>query len=251
MAATAPPRSSPLYRAGRKRPADASLESEQRLSKRLDLLHLDSNGNSTRLYIPVDPSSSSSISTNPSSKSPISPTSPPISPISPTPLSSSSSHKQKRRPPPPPAEDTMLVEDTPHRVYIWSLADELADLSSDEESPIFLPDIEKHISKIPKYILQPPELKPTKDNQLVLYSVPSSLTVPEEQDKVRKAILEARQRVRERQASPLGEPAAVVGAGNGLGNGIASALTPSEVEKEEDEMAVEEEDDPDAMEIDG
>lgn len=34
---------------------------------------------------------------------------------------------------------------------------------------------------------------------MILYSVPTSLTVPEEQDKVRKAIIESRARAREKQ----------------------------------------------------
>jgi anthranilate phosphoribosyltransferase len=101
----------------------------------------------------------------------------------------------------------MEVEDTPHRVYIHDLAAELSDIESDEENPIFLSDIEKHLSKIPKHVLLGPEPKTTDHNQLVLYNVPTSLTVPEEQDNVRKAIVEARQRIRNKQANPLTEPA--------------------------------------------
>jgi len=102
----------------------------------------------------------------------------------------------------------MEVEDTPHRIYIHDLAAELSDsdIESDTEHPIFLSDIEKHIAKIPKHVLTGPELRPTKDNQLILYQVPSSLTVPEEQDRVRRAIAEARARAREKQASPVTEP---------------------------------------------
>ena len=107
----------------------------------------------------------------------------------------------------------MQVEDTPHRVYIHDLAAELSDLESDEENPIFLSDIEKHIAKIPKHVLMGPEPKPTKDNQIILYNVPSSLSVPEERDSVRKAIVEARARVRERQGQVAGE----LGQGIGLG----------------------------------
>jgi anthranilate phosphoribosyltransferase len=100
----------------------------------------------------------------------------------------------------------MQVEDTPHRVYISDLNAELSDIESDEENPIFLSDIEKHLSKIPRHVLLGPEPKPTEKNQVVLYNVPTSLTVPEAQDNVRKAIVEARQRIREKQASPLSEP---------------------------------------------
>jgi hypothetical protein len=100
----------------------------------------------------------------------------------------------------------MEVEDTPHRVYIHDLAAELSDIESDEENPIFLADIEKHLSKIPKHILLGPEPKASKDNALVLYNVPASLSVPEERDGVRKAIVEARQRIREGQGSAVREP---------------------------------------------
>ena len=100
----------------------------------------------------------------------------------------------------------MEVEDTPHRVYISDLSAELSDIESDEENPIFLSDIEKHLSKIPRHVLRGPDPKPTENNQVVLYNVPASLTVPEAQDNVRKAIVEARQRIRDKQANPITEP---------------------------------------------
>ena len=100
----------------------------------------------------------------------------------------------------------MQVEDTPNRIYIHDLAAELSDIESDEENPIFLADIEKHLSKIPKHVLMGPEPKATRDNQLVLYNIPSSISVPQEEDNVRKAIVEARARMREKQASGIGEP---------------------------------------------
>ena len=100
----------------------------------------------------------------------------------------------------------MQVEDTPNRIYIHDLAAELSDIESDEENPIFLADVEKHLSKIPKHVLMGPEPKATRDNQLVLYNIPSSISVPQEEDNVRKAIVEARARMREKQASGIGEP---------------------------------------------
>jgi anthranilate phosphoribosyltransferase len=100
----------------------------------------------------------------------------------------------------------MEVEDSPHRVFIHDLAAEFSDIESDEENPIFLPDIEKHLSKIPQHVLMGPEPKTNEHNQMVLYNVPTSLTVPEAQDNVRKAIVEARQRIRQKQANPLTEP---------------------------------------------
>lgn len=119
----------------------------------------------------------------------------------------------------------MQIDPTPHKLYIYDLNAELADdISSDDETPVFLSDIERHLSKIPRHVLMAglpnnnnndseqasdaPE--PNKDNQVVLYNVPSSLSVPQERDSVRKAIVEARARVRERQASALGEPERVL-----------------------------------------
>jgi len=194
---------------GTKRAADSSLEPEQRLSKRFDLLNLgmfapsagpndptanactvDRNG--TRLYIPVAGSADTA------AKQTLTPTPHPLAPVT--------DRKRERKPRSPPDDDCMQVEDSPHRVYIHDLAAELSDIESDEENPIFLSDIEKHLAKIPKYVLVGPEPKATKDNQLVLYNVPSSLSVPEEKDSVRKAIVEARARLRERQANPVVEP---------------------------------------------
>lgn len=101
----------------------------------------------------------------------------------------------------------MDIEDTPHRVYISDLAAELSDIESDEENPIFLSDIEKHLAKIPSHVLRGPEQPSSNEhNQMVLYNVPASLSVPEDQDNVRKAIVEARRRIRRGQASGVKEP---------------------------------------------
>jgi hypothetical protein len=165
---------------GKKRAADTALDGEQRLSKRFDLLNLDTN-KAARLYTAV-PSHA------------------------PTP------RPKRTRAPRPPTDDSMQVEDTPHRVYIHDLAAELSDTDSgsDSEHPIFLSDIEAHLSKIPRHVLLGPPPKPTAHNQMVLYNVPASLSVPEEQDNVRKAIVEARQRIREKQVSDLTEPERVL-----------------------------------------
>lgn len=93
----------------------------------------------------------------------------------------------------------MQVDDTKDRVFIRNLDDELADIDSEEEKLVFLPDIEKKLSKVPKSVLLG-ESHPTAGNELVLYGVPSSLSIPEEQDKVRKAIIESRARATEKQA---------------------------------------------------
>lgn len=190
---------------GTKRSAETSLEHEQRLSKRFDLLNLVDN-NGTRLYIPVPGSTDATLPRQPSSAI-----------TAPHPLASTIPLKKRSdRPPRPPRSTTtdgMEVEDTPHRVYIHDLAAELSDIESDEENPIFLSDIEKHLSKIPKHVLMGPEPKTNEHNQMVLYNVPTSLTVPEDRDNVRKAIVEARQRIRNKQANPVMEPERTSGEG--------------------------------------
>ncbi|KAF1968967.1 hypothetical protein BU23DRAFT_478428 [Bimuria novae-zelandiae CBS 107.79] len=203
----APGHSTTEARRGTKRAADNALESEQRLSKRFDLLNLE---NGTRLYLPVPRSSSSALNPTPPTQYP-----PQAQAQSAKPLhipASPEPRKKKQRPRRPPPDDCMQVEDTPHRVYIADLDAELSDIESDEDNPIFLQDIEKHLAKIPQHVLRAPEPKPTNDNQLILYNVPSSLTVPEAQDSVRKAIVEARGRMRERQVNgQMSVPAPVPG----------------------------------------
>lgn len=100
-----------------------------------------------------------------------------------------------------PAGDSMQVDDSKHKVYIFNMDDELSSESEDEEGKlVFLPDIGKHLrdNRIPAHILANPEGE-LAGMQMVLYSDPKSLTVPEERDGVRKAIIEARQRAREKQ----------------------------------------------------
>lgn len=225
---------------GKKRAADNSLEHEQRLSKRFDLLNLGTtlplppahpqsdihpvDHNGTRLYIPV-PGGINTTS--------------PYTPPSPIPAAPQPAKPPRRPRTPRPDADSMSIDDTPHRVYIHDLAAELSDLSSDEDTPIFLSDIEKHLSKIPKHVLLGPEPKPTEHNQMVVYSVPTSLTVPEERDGVRMAIVEARRRIRE----GLSRGDVEVGTQLSQGGSIGGRWEASAQEKGEDE-------DGDAMDID-
>ncbi len=92
----------------------------------------------------------------------------------------------------------MQLDDTKEKVYIHNLDQELADIESEEERLVFLPDIEKKLGKIPKSVLIG-HSQPAANTQMVLYNVPSSLTVAPEQDNVRKAIIETRARAREKQ----------------------------------------------------
>jgi hypothetical protein len=100
----------------------------------------------------------------------------------------------------------MQLDDTKHKVYIYNLDDELSDSdsSSDENKLVFLNDIDKHLrnSRIPASVLANRDGKlagRNLNNELVLYNIPSSLTVTEDKDSVRKAIIETRARAQEKQ----------------------------------------------------
>ena len=115
----------------------------------------------------------------------------------------------------PVAQDAMMqLDDSKYKVYIYNIDDELSsDSESDEAKLVFLPDIEKHLRKS-RVRMMPPAAPPNPDEgkELVLYSVPSSLSVPEEHDSVRKAIIDARSRARARthvQDEPLPAAAAI------------------------------------------
>lgn len=159
---------------GIKRSADDSLDDEQRFTKRFNLLNLlDRDG--SKLYIPVAPKTHSR----------------------PPPSSSRTNNSNQ--------DEHMQLDDTKDRVYIHDLEEELADIESDEEKLIFLPDIEKKLSRIPQHVLTGSRPEVQEHQELVLYSVPSSLSVPAEKDTVRKAIVEARQRAREKSAREMEE----------------------------------------------
>ncbi|KAI0865043.1 hypothetical protein F4860DRAFT_510200 [Xylaria cubensis] len=177
----------------RKRKAET--QENERLSKRLSLLNLEKNGH--KLYVPVEGSSSQSLPKHPGYSNPV--------------QSSPSSAAVT-------VDDSMQLDNTKHKVYIYDLDAELSSADENSESGsrpgsptsgqdrvIFLPDIEKHLCRpsIPPAVFANHEGKlaghDINDMQMVLYSEPSSLTVPREQDSVRKAILEARARAREKQ----------------------------------------------------
>nr|POE49452.1 hypothetical protein CFP56_50369 [Quercus suber] len=96
--------------------------------------------------------------------------------------------------------DLMHVENTRDRVFIHNLDEELADVESEEERLIFLPDIEKHFSRIPRHVLTERKDDEPRHQELVLYSVPKLLTAQDNGDSVRRAIIEARHRAQEKAA---------------------------------------------------
>ncbi|OQN95606.1 hypothetical protein B0A48_18311 [Cryoendolithus antarcticus] len=158
--------------------ADESLSDDQRFLKRLHLLSLESGKSSVHSHgnyylTPPAPASNQANSDG----------APPSRPIV-------------------AQEDSMSIDDTPNRVYIHDIDAELDDIQPREhdERLIFLPDIEKHFSRIPQQVLtgRRNSLDNHEAQQLVLYDVPKSLTKDEGHDSVRRAILEARQRARQK-----------------------------------------------------
>lgn len=99
--------------------------------------------------------------------------------------------------------EPMQVDETKDKVYIYNLDQELSDIESEEEKLIFLPDIDKKLGKIPKSVLALRESSVT-GSEMILYNIPSSLSVPPEHDNVRKAIIESRARARAREKQVQG-----------------------------------------------
>ncbi|KIV86027.1 hypothetical protein PV11_01669 [Exophiala sideris] len=105
-----------------------------------------------------------------------------------------------------PDSEFMTVDDTPHRVIINNLDAEIAQIEADEAaaaSTVFLPDVDKKVSSIPQRLLQNRQAASIPENTntaLVLYRDPASISIPEEGDAVRLAIIAARARAREKQA---------------------------------------------------
>jgi len=99
----------------------------------------------------------------------------------------------------------MAVDATKDKVYVFDIDAELSE--SDDERPVFLPDIERKFMKIPKNVLTAQSPGPPSHTELVLYNIPSSLTVPQEQDNVRKVILETRARAHEQSLQRTTVPA--------------------------------------------
>lgn len=158
-----------------------------------DLVTAEQNG--SKLYVPVEQPPATQFANNASSSSP-----------------SSSTAAIAGAAATAGGDDMMLLDDTKHKVYIYNLDDELssdADSDPDDGRLVFLPDVERHlranriIPGVPGSVPRP--ILPNKDGelagmQLVLYDDGvRSVSVPEEQDSVRKAIIEARERHRRRQ----------------------------------------------------
>jgi len=167
--------------------------------------------------------------------------------------------------------DYMQVEDTAHRVYIHNLDAELDSSTDDDDDHnnrvVFISDVERQLSRVPQHVLTGKSAggplaalseshidAGSQAGELVLYGVPSSLSVPVEQDSVRQAIVESRARARERSNTMVRDAI-----GNATGRGqlerAAGGGTETGTRTGTDRLAigmqiVEEEDEEDAMDLD-
>lgn len=138
------------------------------------------------------------------------------------------------------ADDRMYLDDTKDKVYIHDLQSEIAQIEAEEPKGMFLPDIDRKISAIPQQLLQ--NQTSSASTQMVLYHVPSSISVPEEQDHVRKAIVASRARAREKQVQEAEGNQRENARGVGFGENM-NGFVPAHQGEEEEEY------DPDAMDL--
>ncbi|KAI9802174.1 MAG: hypothetical protein M1825_002894 [Sarcosagium campestre] len=158
---------------GIKRRADDQLDHDQRLAKRLGLLNLSRTG---QAYIPVE--GQGAVERHPVQ------------------------HQQDY-------SEQMQLDDTKDKVYVFDLDEDLSDPESDDKKLVFLPDIDKHLSGIPKAVLAR-DSDADKNKQIILYNPQTSLMNWPPQNDVRKAIAESRVRARERQAQERRDSATLV-----------------------------------------
>jgi hypothetical protein len=182
-----------------RRKRKAETQDNERLSKRLSLLNLGMHFYSSNRHFPDQLLIHVALTEQGGNKLYV-PVEEPTASVPPIPASLSNVPNVPADLPTP--DETMQLDDSKHKVYIYNIDDEL---SSDSETDdpgklVFLPDIEKHLraNRIPPSVLANSDGE-LAGMQVVLYSDPKSLTVPEDKDSVRKAIIESRQRTREQQ----------------------------------------------------
>ncbi|KAI5286494.1 hypothetical protein KEM54_006744 [Ascosphaera aggregata] len=154
--------------AGRKRLASEALDGEQqKLSKKFNQLHIGRQLTHVRLAAPISPPES---------------------------VDSDGSPERLGDVCIVDDDEFMDVEDTKHRIYVSNLEREIREIEKiekQEKEPILLPGLEKLIYNPRALSIKPPE--PT-GNQLVLYKVPASISIPEHRDSVMRALTDARDR---------------------------------------------------------
>lgn len=98
----------------------------------------------------------------------------------------------------------MTVDETADRVFVRDLDSEIAEIEAEEarvSQGIELSQAAEEYSKIPDHVLNRNKVRHEPEMQLILYRDPISITVSEENDAVRRAVIAARQRMRDKQAA--------------------------------------------------
>ncbi|EEH39314.1 hypothetical protein PAAG_01776 [Paracoccidioides lutzii Pb01] len=224
---------------GKKRHAAEELEGEQRLAKKFGLLHIGRIGQS---YLPSILDDACTIKETPTSGFGAE------QPKLPAAVAAAATN------------ESMQIDETKDRIYIHDLESEFAKIEAEENNVAILPEIEKKLMSVPKSLLS---TKPPARNELVLYRLPSSLSVPEPQDSVRKAIIEARERAREKAIADQREKEKVEGEGeekiitqhflsHEMNGSLMDLLPPSSsaLLPSPESLDLNSQDDPDAMDID-
>ncbi|KAL3455548.1 hypothetical protein BJX64DRAFT_281999 [Aspergillus heterothallicus] len=93
-------------------------------------------------------------------------------------------------------EDAMMLDDTKHTVYIHDLERELEETEILPDGLTILPGLSDRLSMSNMLVAN---TKP-HCNEVVLYREPESLSVPKENDQVRRALIETRERARRGQS---------------------------------------------------
>lgn len=100
----------------------------------------------------------------------------------------------------------MSVDDTNDRIWVHDLDAEIAEIEAEEarkkDEALLSTTAGQEIGKIPQHLLKSSTAHGDAQSnmQMILYRDPISISVPEEHDAVRKTIIEARRRMREKQA---------------------------------------------------
>lgn len=109
-------------------------------------------------------------------------------------------------------EDFMPIDETADRIWVHDLDAEIAEIEADEAREreriqLSLSEAGSQYAKIPDHLLKLNNQAdpPASNMQMVLYRDPISLSVPEENDAVRKTVVEARRRMRENQLEQSGK----------------------------------------------
>lgn len=154
-------------------------------------------------------------------------------------------HRKRATAPPRPVDDERMEVDNDNAsvVYVHDIDEELgSDEDDDKKGLVFLPDIEKKLTRVPYELARGggPTPQPSRmSTALVLYTVPSSLTVSKEEDGVRRAIIEARARIRQKQADEARLQGSMEG-GEAVVDGDGGAgLDSGTVEEDPDAMDIE------------